>query len=81
MVKVCIGEKRKYEFVGKEGDKISGFSYGGFLENGTAITFTSRRDYPVGETLGYEPGEAVELDIRPKFWGGTVKYREVYEGK
>jgi len=81
MVQITIAEKRKYEFVGKEGEKISGYSYGAFLPDGTPITFTSRGDHKVSGALGFNVGLSETLDIRPKFWGGTVKYREVFEGK
>lgn len=76
MVKVTIAEKRPYNFIGTDGAKVSGFSYGAFLADGTVIVFTSGKEYPVSGALMFDEGKAVDLDIRPKFWGGTVKYRE-----
>jgi len=81
MVKLCIAEKRPYEFIGKEGAKISGFSYGAFLADGSVVTFTSQREHEATGVLAFDEREAVNLDIRPKFWGGTVKYREEIGGK
>jgi len=76
MVKVVIAEKRPFDFIGTDGSKITGYSYGGFLADGTVLTFTSQKDHEVSDSLGFDEQSAVELDIRPKFWGGTVKYRE-----
>lgn len=61
------------------GQDIKGFSFIGYLQNGTAIKFTSKTTEHVAHTgqVGFDPQLAEEVDLRTKMFGGKVSYQEI----
>jgi len=74
-MKLTVVEERKYDFIGREGEKVIGYSYGAFCDDGSSITFTSDRVVPTVQAYKFDPSKALELDVRPRIWGGKVKFR------
>lgn len=86
MTKITLVGVRPYEITAREGtknagQKLTGFSYTGYLQNGVPIQFTSRigtHPVHVGQ-IGFDPNMCVELVIDTNLFEGKVKYREHQE--
>jgi len=78
MVKITLIQSLERQFKGKDGTEIEGFSCAGFTEDGKLLEFWSEVDHSedVVITTKFEKNNFVELDIRPKVFGGKVKYSE-----
>lgn len=77
MQKVTIFTERKYDFVGKKGEQITGTMYGAFLANGRAIEFSSNTSHKVYEgNVGFNPDQSEDVDIVTKIFDGKLKYAE-----
>jgi len=76
MRKITIVEKRPYDFKGKDGEQVTGNTYGGFLEDGEIINFSSKMNYDVVFATSYDSEQAIEVDIIISIFDGKVKYRD-----
>jgi hypothetical protein len=81
--KITLVYKRPWTFVSKQtGETFSGFTYGGFLNTGKTITFTSQMDHEgkilVSDTPSYDDDYAIDVDLE-QGWDearGKLKWAE-----
>lgn len=81
MTKITIIQKRPYKFTPEGGgEEVSGIMYGGFLEDGKVIEFSSQNDeYEPVVAANYDQIQAISVPIKAKIFKGTVKYQEAEE--
>lgn len=78
MLKLTLIQSLERNFKGRDGSEIEGYSCAGFTEDGMLLEFWSERDHSddVVVAIKYDKNNVTELDIRPKVFGGKVKYVE-----
>lgn len=66
--KICIFTKREFNFVGKSGDNVSGYMYGGVCEDGKVIEFSSKvsTHEALKQVPSYYPDKMIEIDLEAR---------------
>ncbi len=77
VMKITLIECKPYDFEAKEGGRITGYMYSGFLSSGAAIRFSSKADYPVHEDVtSFDPNNFKDIPLKVKIWDGKAKYSD-----